>query len=58
MVSEEAWLEVATNLVKAKVCQVIPESEVFKVRGKPLLNGLFGVEKGEDCAGIPLYRLK
>jgi hypothetical protein len=57
MVRDSDWPEVAANLVKAGVCQVIPESEVFKVRGKPLLNGLFGVEKGEDCSGVPLYRL-
>ena len=57
MVSDSDWPEVADNLVKARVCKVIPESEVFKVRGVPLLNGLFGVEKGEDRDGIPLYRL-
>ena len=57
MVSEADWPEVAVNLVKAGVCSVIPESEVFKVDGQPLLNGMFGVEKGEDCGGIPTYRL-
>ena len=57
MVSEQDWPEVAMNLVRAKVCKVIPESEVFKVRGVPLLNGLFGVEKGEERDGLPLYRL-
>ena len=57
MVSQEDWPEVARNLVSAGVCKVIPESEVFKVRGEPLLNGLFGVEKGEESGGIPTYRL-
>lgn len=57
MVSEADWPEVAVNLVKAGVCKVIPESEVFHVRGEPLLNGLFGVEKGEDHEGVPVYRL-
>eukprot|EP00435_Cladocopium_sp_Y103_P013721 s1034_g3.t1 len=57
MVSEKDWPEVAENLVKTGICKVIPESEVFRVRGKPLLNGLFGVEKGEELDGTPLYRL-
>ena len=42
MVRDGDWPEVAASLVKAGVCQVIPESEVFKVRGKPLLNGSSG----------------
>ena len=37
--------------------RVVPESEVFTFHAKPLLNGLFGVEKHEDLAGIPIYRL-
>lgn len=57
MVSESDWPEVAVNLVKSGICAVIPESEVFKVHGHPLLNGLFGVEKGEESGGIPTYRL-
>eukprot|EP00435_Cladocopium_sp_Y103_P054729 s637_g17.t3 len=57
MVSDEDWPEVAAKLVAAKVCKVIPESEVFKVRGRSLLNGLFGVEKGEEHNGTPVYRL-
>ena len=57
MVSEADWPEVATNLVRCGICGIIPESEVFKVRGSLLLNGLFGVEKGEDHMGTPLYRL-
>ena len=35
MVHEEDWDEVACNLVKAGVCAVIPESEIFHVRGEP-----------------------
>lgn len=57
MVSEADWPEVASNLVRCGICGIIPESEVFRVRGSLLLNGLFGVEKGEDHAGTPLYRL-
>ena len=57
MVSDRDWPEVAVNLVESGICAVIPESEVFKVHGQPLLNGLFGVEKGEECGGIPIYLL-
>ena len=57
MVSEADWPEVAFNLVRSGVCHVIPESEIFRVRGELLLNGLFGVEKGEDHDGVPVYRL-
>ena len=57
MVSSDDWPEVACNLVRAGVCKVIPESEIFHVHGSPVLNGLFGVEKGEECNGIPTYRL-
>lgn len=57
MVSSDDWPEVACNLVRAGICKVIPESEIFHVHGSPVLNGLFGVEKGEECNGIPTYRL-
>ena len=57
MVRDEDWPEVARNLVRCGVCQVIPESEIFRVHRELLLNGLFGVEKGEECDGIPTYRL-
>ena len=57
MVKDEDWPEVARNLVSRGVCQVIPESEIFRVHGELLLNGLFGVEKGEECDGVPTYRL-
>ena len=54
---DDDWPEVARNLVKARVCDVIPQSELCHVHGPPLLNGMFGVEKGEDHLGVPTYRL-
>ena len=57
MVADRDWTEVATGLLEAGIFGVIPESEVFKVHGRPLLNGLFGVEKHEEVDGIPVYRL-
>ena len=57
MVADRDWTEVATGLLDAGIFGVVPESEVFRVHGKPLLNGLFGVEKHEEVEGIPVYRL-
>ena len=57
MVTDRDWSEVAAGLLEAGIFGVIPESEVFRVHGKLLLNGLFGVEKHEEVEGIPVYRL-
>ena len=57
MVSDHDWEDVARGLIQAGVFGVIPESEVFRVEGQLLLNGLFGVEKNEEANGIPIYRL-
>ena len=47
MVPPEAWEKLAQGLVKKGVCTVLHESELYHIDGKPLLNGLFGVSKGE-----------
>ena len=57
MVADRDWSEVASGLIEAGIFGVLPESEVFRVHGKLLLNGLFGVEKHEEAEGIPVYRL-
>ena len=57
MVKDEDWFSVAQGLMEAGIFGVVPESEVFRVRSKLLLNGLFGVEKHEEAEGIPIYRL-
>ena len=51
------WDEVASGLVERGICDVIPLSEVLHVDQKPILGGLFGVPKGEEVAGIPVFRL-
>ena len=56
-VADRDWTEVASGLLEAGIFGVVPESEVFRVHGKPLLNGLFGVEKHEEVEGAPVYRL-
>ena len=57
MAKDADWFAVAQGLIEAGVFGVVPESEVFRVNSKLLLNGLFGVEKGEEDQGIPIYRL-
>eukprot|EP00438_Fugacium_kawagutii_P017572 Skav222235 [mRNA] locus=scaffold3059:49406:52188:- [translate_table: standard] len=57
MVDDHDWAEVATNLVRCGICEVIPDSEIFCAKGQAVRNGLFGVEKGETHAGFPTYRL-
>lgn len=57
MVNDSDWEEVAINLVKCGICEVIPDSEIFRANGVAVRNGLFGVEKGETKEGFPVYRL-
>ena len=57
MVKDEDWFSVAQGLMEAGIFGVVPESEVFRVKSKLLLNGLFGVEKHEEAQGVPIYRL-
>lgn len=56
-VPEGSWDKVCEGLLRLGVCQVIPESQVHHVQGKPLLNGLFGVSKHEFCQGYEVRRL-
>ena len=51
MVRDEDWYDVAHGLLGAGIFGVAPESEVFKVGTKLLLNGLFGVEKKKNHKG-------
>ena len=47
MVSQEHWAEVCLGLVDRGVCGLMRREELFHVQGRPVLNGLFAVEKGE-----------
>ena len=57
MVKDADWFGVAQGLLEAGVFGMVPESEVFRVNSKLLLNGLFRVEKHEEAQGVPVYRL-
>ena len=43
----KAWdkMKIASELVKRRICDWIPLEQVYKIRGTPVLNGLFGVGK-------------
>ena len=56
-VPPEAWSTVCEGLIRKGICRVIHESEVYRVRGELLLNGLFGVSKHEHCNGFETRRL-
>ena len=57
MVPPDEWEEVARGLISRGICGVIGEDEVFKVKGVPILNGMFGVSKNEWCNNIEVHRL-
>ena len=49
MVNQEHWAEVCLGLVDRGVCGLMRREELYHVKGRPLLNGLFAVEKGEKA---------
>ena len=57
MVPQESWAEVCEGLISKGVCGLIGEDQVHRVQGKLLLNGLFGVSKGEFHGGAEVMRL-
>ena len=60
MVPPEAWEELAAGLISKGICGVISEDDVFKVKGQPVLNGMFGVSKNEWTSGanpLEIHRL-
>ena len=57
MVRDEDWSELASGLVRYNLCCVLPESALLHANGKPIHNGLFGVEKGEQANGHDIHRL-
>ena len=56
-VSPENWDAVCEGLLRLGVCRTIHESELYQVKGQPLLNGLFGVNKHEYHQGFEVRRL-
>lgn len=57
MIGDEAWPGVCRGLLERGVCILLSEAELLHVGGQPLLNGLFGVKKGEEEEGVPVHRL-
>ena len=57
LVHDDHWMEVCTGLLSRGVCVPIHEKEVYCVEGALVLNGLFGVPKGEEAGGLPVHRL-
>ena len=57
MIADCAWEEVCRGLVSSGICSMMPEDQLYHVSGKPLLNGLFGVSKGEVADGYEVHRL-
>ena len=57
MIEDSQWEAMCCGLLEKGVCGLIGEDQVFRVEGKLLLNGLFGVPKDEDVNGVPVHRL-
>eukprot|EP00435_Cladocopium_sp_Y103_P041058 s698_g11.t1 len=57
LVPPEDWFDFCSNLLRLGVFSRIHEDEVYRVSGKPLLNGLFGVSKNEFQNGIEIQRI-
>ena len=57
MCSDSEWEIVAKGLVDKGLCEVVRESDLFHVKGSPLVNGMFSVSKQEYKGDIELTRL-
>eukprot|EP00438_Fugacium_kawagutii_P009601 Skav222519 [mRNA] locus=scaffold2265:359570:365510:- [translate_table: standard] len=57
MVPDSAWEGVCAGLLEHGICKLLPESALARVDDKLLLNGLFGVSKGEVVGGYEVHRL-
>ena len=57
MVPPDAWRNFCENLLSKGVFDKVHESEVYRVQGQPLLNGLFGVSKHEFSGPWEVLRI-
>ena len=57
MVEKDGWWELCHGLIDQKVCEVMPIDQLCHAQGKPLLNGMFAVGKGEYKGGLETQRL-
>ena len=51
MVDQSDWAEVCRGLVARGVCGLMKREQLHHINGRPLMNGLFAVEKGEKGVG-------
>ena len=51
------WPSICEGLIKKNICEVMPVDELFHINQVPLLNGMFGVGKGEFVGEIETQRL-
>ena len=57
MVAPEQWEELCENLLRMGVFDKVHEDDLYRVEGKPILNGLFGVSKNEFSGNFEVMRL-
>ena len=57
MIADEEWDCMCEGLMQRGICGAIAESQIHHVQGRPLLNGMFGVLKGETAQGREVHRL-
>ena len=57
MIADENWDEVCQGLLDSGICSILAEDELYHIGDQPLLNGLFGVSKGEVVDQHEVHRL-
>lgn len=57
MVPDGEWESLCEGLLAKGICGLIRKEDVFQVKDRPLLNGLFGVPKDECFEGVQVHRL-
>ena len=50
------WPSICEGLIN-KICEVVPMDQLFHIGQVPLLNGMFGVGKGEFVGNLESQRL-
>ena len=51
------WPAVCEGLIKKNICEITPVDQLFHIDKVPLLNGMFGVGKGEYVGSVETQRL-
>eukprot|EP00438_Fugacium_kawagutii_P012262 Skav216878 [mRNA] locus=scaffold1042:446387:450699:+ [translate_table: standard] len=57
MVKDGDWCNIAKGLLEAGVCTLLPKQEIFHIKGRPLLSGMFSVSKDEFVGETEVCRL-